>query len=188
LKISTIFFNEIFTTNFSTFLNSTSFAQIQQSDSIHISSVEKQGSIMTKLFLAKDYKEFVKYVYQPSIDVIGGKEKMIELIQESVNQLATNGFYITNCSVEKPEKIIYFKNELQCTFVEYVEMKVYRGGRIKGRLISKSILIGISKNNGEDWSFIETLGRDLKTLQRTFNDLSDNLVIAEETEPIFYRE
>lgn len=102
------------------FLNSTSFAQIQQSDSIYISSVEKQGSIMTKLFLAKDYKEFTKYVYQPSIDVVGGKEKMVQLIQKSVNQLASDGFYITNCSIEKPEKIIYFKNELQCTFVEYV--------------------------------------------------------------------
>lgn len=67
-------------------------------------------------------------------------------------------------------------------------MKVYRGGRIKGRLISKSILIGISKNNGEDWTFIETSGKNLKTLQSTFKDLSDNLVIPEETKPIFYKE
>lgn len=164
-------------------LFSTSFAQTQQTDSLHIINVEKQGSIMAKLFLANDYEGFVEYTYQPLIDLVGGKEKVIQIIEQAVDKIAIDGFYITNCSVEKPKNIIRHKNDLQCTIIQNLEMKTSTG-----RLVSTSTLIGISNDNGENWTFIETSGKNLKTLQSTFKDLSDNLVIPIETKPTFYRD
>jgi hypothetical protein len=168
------------------FLNLNSFSQKQLIDSIYLNRVEKQGLIMTKFFLDKDYKGFTKYVYQPSLDILGGEEIAIQTIEKAVDKLSKDGFYISNCSVEKPANIILFNNEFQCTLIENIEMKVIKDGLFKGRLVSKSILIGISKNNGEDWTFIETSGKPLTTLRSTFKNLSDNLIIPEETYPVFY--
>jgi hypothetical protein len=137
---------------------------------------------MAKLFLDKNYKEFVKFIYQPSIDIIGGKEMAIQLIEKAVDKLASDGFQITNCAIKKPEFIIHYKNELQCTVIQYLVMK-----SSKRMFYSKSTLIGFSKNNGESWTFFETSGKDLKTLQSTFKDLSDSLTISEETQSVFFK-
>jgi hypothetical protein len=157
-------------------------AQIEQVDSVSLANAEKQGNIMAKLLLAKDFKGFAKYTYQPIIEMAGGEAKMIELIKQSFDQLETQGYTFTNFTIEKPLHIIHFNNTLQCTIIENIEMKVS-----DGRLTSKSALIGISNDNGQNWAFIDTHGTDLKTLQSTLPGLSDNLILPEKEEPVLYK-
>ncbi|MEP7165857.1 MAG: hypothetical protein ABI741_14240 [Ferruginibacter sp.] len=160
-----------------------STAQIDQADSISLGIVEKQGTEMAKLLLAKDYKAFAKYTYQPIIEMTGGEEKMIELIKQSFDQMETGGYSFINFTIEKPLTIVHFNNTLQCALIENIEMKVP-----KGRLTSKSTLIGISSDKGQNWTFIDTHGADLKTLQKTLSGLSNDLVIPEKQQPVFFKE
>lgn len=159
------------------------FAQNEQVDSIAAINAEKQGNIMAKLLLARDFKAFTKYTYPPIVKMAGGDEKMIKLIKESLDLMETQGYTFTNFSVEKPTTIVHFNNTLQCTIIENIEIKVP-----KGRLISKAALIGVSCDNGQTWTFIDTHGSDLKTLQGTLAGLSDDLVIPQKEKPVFYED
>jgi len=170
----TIFFN---------FLAFFSTAQIEQADSISLNIAEKQGTEMAKLLLAKDYKAFAKYTYKSILDMAGGEEKMIELIKQSFDQMETEGYSFINFTIEKPLTIIHFNNTLQCALTENIEMKVP-----KGRLTTKSTLIGISEDSGQNWTFIDTHGANLKTLQETISGLSNNLIIPEKQQPVFFKE
>lgn len=160
-----------------------SSAQTEQVDSTSFNIVEKQGTEMARVLLAKDYKAFAKYTYQPVIEMAGGEEKMIELLKQTFDQMETEGYSFTSFTIEKPVTIIRFNNTLQCTLIQHIELKVPAG-----RLTTRSALIGISKDDGQNWTFIDTHGADLKTLQKTLSGLSDNLMLPEKQDPVFYKE
>lgn len=163
------------------FLFFASMAQTGQADSTYLSNAEKHGTAMAQLLLAKNYKAFAKYTYAPIIEMAGGDEKIAALIKKDFDQLETDGYYLLNCTIEKPLNIIRTNNELQCTLTEHIEMKVPNG-----RIISSSTIIGISNENGENWTFIDTHGKDLKNLQTMLSNLSNQLDIPEKKNPLFY--
>jgi len=154
-------------------------AQTGQTDSLAMNRAQQQGNVMAKLLLAKDYKAFAKYTYQPVIDISGGEDKMVALIQQSIDQLQNQGYSFTNFTIEKPLQLIHFNNTLQCTITEIIEMKVP-----SGQLTSKASLIGISGDNGQNWTFIDTHGSDLPSLQKQVPGLSDGLQIPEQQQPV----
>ena len=155
-------------------------AQTDQGDSLALGRAQQQGNMMAKLLLAKDFKAFAKYTYQPVIEISGGEDKMVALIQQSMDQLQNQGYTFTNFTIEKPLHMIHFNNTLQCTITEIIEMKVPNG-----KITSKASLVGISGDNGQNWTFIDTHGSDLPSLQKQVPGLSDSLQIPEKQQPVF---
>ena len=155
-----------------TFFLSASYAQVPLTDSIRLSNAERDGKMMAKLLLEKNYKEFAKYTYPGVVALFGGAEKIAEVIKSSMEEIEEEGFTFTSCSVERPTGLIYTENEIQCTITQLLEMKTPTG-----RVVSKSTLIGISGNKGESWTFVDSQGKDIKTLQEILPNLSDDLVI-----------
>lgn len=158
-------------------------AQVVPADSTLIPIVEKQGTAMAKLLLAKDYSAFVKYTYPPILKMAGGEAKMTALIKQSFKQIEDQGYKILKVSIENPTGIIHFGKKLQCSVTQLLEMKVPNG-----RIVSKSTLIGNSDNNGKNWTFLDTHGATLQELQKTIPGLSNDLIIPEKTEPVLYKE
>jgi hypothetical protein len=56
-----------------------------------------------------------------------------------------------------------------------------------GRVTSNASLIGISSDNGNNWTFIDTHGADLKTIQKSIPGLSNELLLPEKEKPVFYK-
>ena len=139
-----------------------------------IDSLQSQGTKMCELLLTKNYSEYVKFVYKPIIDMVGGEKQMEEMIMKGLNELNAQGFIITSLTLEKPSVILKFNNELQCTFLENAKMVVP-----KGKMIVSSPLIAISENGGSNWRFIATNGKDIRTLKQTLPNLSDSLVLPQ---------
>ena len=105
---------------------------------------------------------------------------MVALIQQSMDQLQNQGYTFTNFTIEKPLHMIHFNNNLQCTITEIIEMKVPNG-----KITSKASLVGVSGDNGQNWTFIDTHGSDLPSLQKQVPGLSDSLQIPEKQQPVF---
>ena len=158
-------------------------AQVVRTDSICKNNVEKQGNIMADLLMNKDYRAFSKYTYQPIIDMAGGEEILIDLIKKGMEQIETQGLSFLKCSIERPISIIHIKNELQCTVTQNIVLKT-----ATGRIVSKSTLIGISSDDGENWTFIDAHGKDIKTLQASLSNLSNDLIIPEKQKPVVYKD
>lgn len=129
--------------------------------------MEIRGAKMASLLIAKNYGDFVSYTYQPVVKMAGGKEKMVKLIQKSFDDMGKQGMSVTNCSIGKPGKIVRAKGELQCPINEIIEMTI---------------------PNGKNWTFLDTHNKDLKTLQVTIPNLSNQLVIPAPKEPEVIKE
>lgn len=159
------------------------FAQTSSADSVAISNCETQGNIMAKLLFEKNYDAFIKYTYQPLLKLAGGAANMTKAVKKTMDDLEVQGYSFTNISIDKPGKIVHADKMLQCVVQQHIEMKV-PGGRIT----SNASLIGISSDNGNNWTFIDTHGANLKTIQKSIPGLSSQLLIPEKEKPVFYKD
>ncbi len=146
-------------------------------------TIKKQAEMMSQLLLKKDFISFCKYTYPKIIDMMGGKQKMVEVMENGTKEMQSSGVEFLHVTIGEPSKIITIRNELQCTVPQTIEMKVPNG-----RLISKSTLIAISIDNGKNWYFVDTSGKDIETMKKGLPNLSGELIIPEKTQPTFYKE
>ena len=138
---------------------------------------------MKQALLQSDYPEFLKYIDPDLVEANGGEANMISILKEGKNELRSMGDSIMNVTFPYISKIIKNKNELQCTISQILTMKVP-----KGKLLTKSSLIGISKDNGNRWLFIDCAGRDIDELIIKMPNLSKDLKIEKELKPFFFRD
>lgn len=50
-----------------------------------------------------------------------------------------------------------------------------------GQPVTESTLIAISTDNGKNWYFVDTPGKDIQTMKKALPNLSGELVIPKET-------
>ena len=137
--------------------------------------------MMGQFLIKKDYNSFTKFTYPKLIEMMGGKEKMIEQISKEFKKMNADGFDFINITFGNSSEIITTNNELQSTLPQNIEMKVPGG-----RLVSQSTLIAISNNGGKNWCFIDSSGKDIQAMKRIFSNLSEKLVIPQQDKPTFY--
>jgi hypothetical protein len=156
--------------------------QTKSQDSIlYAKSIKSQAETMRQLLLKKDYKAFIKFTYPTLIEVMGGEKKMIELMETGGKKMESEGTKFLNITIGEPTPIIVIENELQSTVQQTIELKIPNA-----RMITQSTLIAISTDNGTNWYFVDTAGKDIQAMQRALPNLSSDLVIPERPEPIFY--
>jgi hypothetical protein len=144
--------------------------------------IKEQVEIMGQFLLKKDFNSYLKYTYPKIIEMIGGKQKMIEMLEKGSKEMESEGIGFLKVTFGEPSQIITEKNELQCTLPQIIEMKVPNG-----RLVTNSILIAISTDNGKNWSFIDTSGKDIMSMKRILPNLSKDLIIPTQEQPTFYK-
>lgn len=144
-------------------------------------TIKEQAETMGQFLLKKDFSSFSKYTYPAIMEMVGGKHKMIEVLEKGSNEMHSNGMAILSISFGEPSVIITNGNELQSTLPQTIEMKVPNG-----RLIVTSSLIAISIDMGKNWYFVDTSDKDIQTMKKTLPNLSGKLIIPVKTQPIFY--
>lgn len=138
--------------------------------------VKKQAETMAKVFIEKDYKTYMKFMYPKAIEIMGGETNMIKILE-------TMPYEIIKASYEKPEKFVYCNNEIQCIIIENLEIKVRNG-----RLVMKNNLIGISKDTGKNWYFLDVPGTTISSIKQSFPNLCNELEIVEMPKSIRYND
>ena len=141
--------------------------------------IKNDAEKMCISLVTKDYEDFVKYMYPPLIELMGGKEKVINIF----NQGLPEGNTIERVKISYPSDTIIINNQIQCTLKEVIEMKV-KGGKI----IGTSTLIGISDDNGNSWHFIDANSKSLETLKSNYPELSGRLIFEVSSKPIFIKD
>jgi hypothetical protein len=147
----------------------------------YANTIKEQANIMGQLLIKKDFNAFINYTYPKVIEMVGGKKKLLKILEKDSKKMLAEGTTILNVTIGEPSKIISIGKELQCIVPQAVEIKVPNG-----RLISESSLIAISSDNGQHWYFIDASGSDIKTMKRKFPNLSGALVIPLYEKPVFY--
>lgn len=143
----------------------------------------KQANRFAHLVQNRDTVEFIEKVYPRLITLIGDKNKVIQLTAEAYTQLAKEGMFIDSVMFLQPYSIIDTAGELQTTMTEVSMMTIP-----KGKMITKSTVIAISRDKGITWYFLDTTGKDLKEMKEIFPNLSSRLIIAPKEKPAVFRD
>ena len=96
----------------------------------------------------------------------------LAMTKQAIDGLKSQNVSLTKLEYSDISEILEKDGELQCTIVHDMILDTPNG-----KIQSTSALIGISQDGGQNWSFIETSGKDKATLAGVFPNLHDDLVI-----------
>ncbi len=146
-------------------------------------TIKMQAEKMGDLLVKNKFKSFAIYTHPKIIEMMGGEDKMVEIMNTGLQKMKSNNVEISSVTFEEPNELFVVGNELQCTVPQILTMKVPGG-----ILVTKSTLIALSSNNGRNWYFIDTSGRSIEEMKEKFPNLSEQLVCPEWQKPVLYRE
>jgi hypothetical protein len=140
--------------------------------------IKQQANEMAQAFLKKDFKTFSNYTYPKLIELIGGEENYLKLLEQLMS--GPDAPVFLKLSFGEPSKIINTGKELQAVLPRISEIKVS-----EGVLVSNSPLIALSLNNGKNWYFIDTaLDGGIEKIRIQFPNISKDLGLPSPEEPI----
>lgn len=125
----------------------------------------------------RQYDEFVTYLYPPTVEFLGGKEKVADAIASGFSD--SYNIVSINYSNAGP---IHRENEMyQCVITQEIVVQISQG-----TVTTESAVIGFSESNNDKWYFIDSDGKRLEELRRRYPFLSENLYLPATGAPIFH--
>ena len=155
-------------------------AQVSAASGVNLKSSAQQ---MGKLFVEKNYEQYVKFVHPKILKMFGGEEKMIEFLKKSIEETENQGFTFKDVKIGEHSELIVAGNELQSIIPQILELKTKDGS-----LVTTSYLLALSTDKGKKWYFIDTAGKTLEELRSIFPSLSSKLIIPPATQPEFHND
>ena len=143
------------------------------------SSAEKMG----RLFIEKNYTQYVKFIHPKILQMAVGQAKIIALLKKSLKDVESQGITFQNVVIGSSSKIIITKTGLQSVVPQLLQLKTKTG-----LLDATSYLIATSADKGKTWYFIDTSGKTLAQMKSAFPTLSDELVIPEKKPPVMHND
>lgn len=138
---------------------------------------------MANSLLKEDYQSFVRYNHPQLTETMGGRQKMVKTLEKMVNDMKSQGASFSSIKFGQPFAFIRTEYELQCLIPQTLEVKVPNG-----RIVTVSALIAVSMDEGDNWYFIDTGGKDIIAVRHVVPTLSDELVLPPKPQPVFYRD
>jgi hypothetical protein len=141
--------------------------------------VKRQANVVATALMASDYKTVINNTYPAAVEIGGGKEKMLKMMTAGINQMKAQGFAFEKVTVGMPSKFYKAGSEIHCLIPETIIMKTSGG-----RMAAKSNLLGISKDGGKSWSFLDLNQGTMRSIKQLFPNFNSNLVIPQPEKPV----
>jgi len=138
----------------------TSLALIAIAVSAQLASADPQTERIRKLaaensaaLTSGNYPRLVELTYPKVVEMIGGRDKMIETLRRGSGDMKAHGSAILGADVSEPKEIVTAGNKQFAIVPMTVRVQVP-----DGTLRSKGFLIAVSEDRGETWTFIDGAG------------------------------
>lgn len=136
-------------------------------------AAEKMSDAMTN----KDYAMLAEYTLPLIVDMMGGKEKMVEILEQSEMEMKNQGISFGSVTTGSPVDIKEINGKIYALVPQTVTIKVP-----EGTLIQESHLIAISDQGR--WYFIDTSPLDNdETVAQVLPDLAGKMKIPAKQPP-----
>ena len=142
-----------------------------------------QGQAAADAFLAGDYKKFVAFVYPKVVAMAGGPDALIDFVNRGMRDTEAKGFKMLSYTVGEPEPPTKIEQQLVAILPTKIRMQSPHGV-----IASESFMICISRDGGENWTFIGGAGAtDEAQLKEVLPELSGKLKLPEKKQPTLER-
>ena len=129
--------------------------------------VKEQAQKMASALAAGDYKTFAHYNNPAILKQANGEDKFVEIMKSQMEQFKAKGITIGKIVVGNPSKMLPAGKELQCTIPQ--ESEVSFGGQT---IVTKSALIAISTDGGKNWTFLDTVNKEVSAVRAFLPNLN----------------
>lgn len=157
----------------------------QSSDKIIIDTTAllSQANTMANAFITGDYQSFAKFTYPAVVEMSGGQQAMIAMLEKSVQKMKDDGFSFQSFTVGNVTKIVIAGKELHALLPQQIKMKAPGG-----TLVTNSYLLAVSANRGKSWSFVDAGNLTEEKINIVFPNFNYNLKIPPKQQPVFNKD
>ena len=132
-----------------------------------------------------NYARLVELTYPKIVEMIGGRDKMIETLRRGSEDMKAHGSAILGAEVSEPKEVVT-ANDRQFAIVPMtVRVQVP-----DGTLHSKGFLIAVSEDHGKTWTFIDGAGlmrepgKEKEKLAQVLPDFPPQLSLPSREQPV----
>lgn len=129
---------------------------------------------MKNSFLNGDYQKVVKYSLPKVVEMMGGEQQMIEATQTSMESMKAQGFVVEDISFSEASPFVTQNGVLQCSLTQELIMETP-----EGKIQNKTSIIAVSRDDGENWNFLDASGMPIDLVKTIFPDLHPDISIKE---------
>ncbi len=136
----------------------------------------KDAKITSTATLEMDYKTVLKHTLPSVLDMMGGKDAALKVIEATFEGMKAQGFVFEKADIIGVSEIVKEQGQFRCVVEGYNQMVMSNQ-----RISSKSYLLGIYNETDNYWWFIEAkqLQNDALT-QQILPDFKTSLEIPED--------
>jgi hypothetical protein len=144
-----------------------------------------QAEELAKAFDRQDYESVASLTYPKLVELMGGREGMAAILRRSMKQAEeTENVKLISTMVGEPGGIIRVERQLFAIVPTTLRMKVP-----EGVLVGKAFMIGVSEDNGENWTFVDgSGGRNEEKMKTLLPAAVGKLKLPELKPPVLERE
>lgn len=127
-------------------------------------------SDMTNALINEKYDEFVAYNHPIMVQSYGGKQKTVELLRASIQELKKSGYTIKNVSMGDVYDIQIDKSNIQVVFGQILTLESADAEKQENQK-----MLAVSENGGKTWYFINITNKNKGDILKSFPGLNQNL-------------
>jgi hypothetical protein len=162
------------------------FATSVLADDADIKKAAKAQAEESQTALIKgEFEKLVDLTHPKLVENLGGKKKMVAHLTIEMKKMKEEGYEFKSVKVSDPGDPVRAGKELYIGIPFTLEMRVPGG-----RLLGKSMFIGVSKDDGKNWVFLDAnpLKDEREQLKKLLPNLPAAIVIPKKELPVFIRD
>jgi hypothetical protein len=157
---------------------------LRADEKVDTSKVKDLADAVGKAVLDNDYAKVADLTYPKIVEVMGGKEKMVEKTGEVMAGLKAQGLSFTKYTVGKPGDPVI---DGKAAYIVVPTTILLTGPQTK--IESDSYLLGVSTDGGKSWTFADGAGLSNPVLRdKVFPSLPAALTLPEKKAPKITKE
>lgn len=139
---------------------------------VYLDVLYKQANEMALSVSKGDYKTLMKYTHPKIVKMMGGNEKAISTLKQTMLGMKQQGLQFDKINIGKIVQTIKSPKDIQAIVPQILDMKF--GAKT---IHSNSYLFCISYDAGKNWYFLDTGTTQETELRKMFPEISSKLVI-----------
>ena len=138
-----------------------------------------QAKELIDALLRKDLDRFIDLTHPKVVELGGGREKMRATMKQQLEQTEAEGVVVLASSIGTPTQVIHDSGSIYVVMPNTLKVKAQAG-----TFQTESTLIGVSGDNGVNWTFVDASGKDDGELKKILPGVADKLNVPTAKQPV----
>jgi hypothetical protein len=139
----------------------------------------KQATEMYQAFVRGDLETFLGYMHPKITEMMGGKNKAIEVTRKALDASAAQGLTASKAIVAPVKQLV---EVARANLQVIIPVDVIMSGK-DAEVRQRSFLLGFSSDGGKAWKFVDTGSSGGDRLRKIFPECSPTLQIPPRSKP-----